>query len=196
MSFEAIQERSGVLHRVSRWSDIVLNETLFVWIAIFFGCGLGVSVSMFDSSRYRSVISLILAIATVFIVGCSSAPAPKPVYSPEQINLIGQYQADLDRLRSRIDELPELIAYKDWTDVRNLIHGPLGDLRFKMLTIARNLSSSDQVRARDLSSEVFRYLVELDAAAEEQSTPKAVSSYNNLVNAYERFITTIPKDAA
>ncbi len=151
---------------------------------------------MFDSPRYRSVMSFVLAIAAVFIVGCSSAPAPKPVYSPEQINLIGQYQSDLERLRSRVDELPELIAYKDWTNVRNLIHGPLGDLRFKMLTIARNLSSSDQAKARDLSGEVFKYLVELDAAAEEQSTPKAVSSYNGLVDAYERFTTAIPKKAS
>ncbi len=149
---------------------------------------------MFNSQRYRSVISLVLAIAAVFIVGCSPAPEAKPVYSPEQIDLIGQYQSDLEQLRTRIDELPELIDFANWTDVRNLIHGPLGDLRFKMLTIARNLSESDEKKARDLSGRVFKYLVDIDQAAVNQNKVKAFSSYDNLVNAYEQFINTIPQE--
>lgn len=149
---------------------------------------------MFDSQRYRSVVSLVLAIAAVFIVGCSPAPEAKPVYSPEQIDLIGQYQTDLERLRTRIDELPELIDFANWTDVQNLIHGPLGDLRFKMLTIARNLSESDEKKARNLSGDVFKYLVDIDQAAANQNKAKAFTGYDNLVAAYERFIDTIPQE--
>lgn len=151
---------------------------------------------MFASQRYRTLLSLVLAIAAVFIVGCSSTPPASPLYTPEQINLIENYEADLDDLRSRVSELPDLIDNNDWTNVRNLIHGPLGELRFKMLTIARNLSSSDQAKARDLSSEVFKYLVAIDAAAVDQSRSRAISSYDQLVGAYERFINTIPREAS
>lgn len=151
---------------------------------------------MFASQRYRTLLSLVLAIAAVFIVGCSSTPPASPLYTPEQINLIENYEADLDDLRSRVSELPDLIDNNDWTNVRNLIHGPLGELRFKMLTIARNLSSSDQAKARDLSSEVFKYLVAIDAAAVDQSRSRAISGYDQLVGAYERFINTIPREAS
>ena len=151
---------------------------------------------MFASQRYRALLSLVFAIATVFIVGCSSAPPAPPLYTPEQINLIENYEADLDDLRSRVSELPDLIDNNDWTNVRNLIHGPLGELRFKMLTIARNLSSSDQAKARELSSEVFKYLVAIDAAAVDQSRSRAISSYDQLVGAYERFVNTIPREAS
>ncbi|MEM7769751.1 MAG: photosystem II protein PsbQ [Cyanobacteria bacterium P01_E01_bin.6] len=151
---------------------------------------------MFDSQRYRTFLSLVLAIATVFIVGCSSGtPEKPPAYTQEQINLIEQYQADLEGLRNRVDELPALIDKKDWTNVRNLIHGPLGELRIKMLTITRRLSSSDQTIASNLSSDVFKSLVAIDEAAAEQSQLKAVSGYNRLIDAYKKFIDTIPDDA-
>jgi len=148
---------------------------------------------MFDWKRYRAFLSLVLAIALTLVVGCSSAPPPKPVYSPEQINLIGEYQSDLESLRGRIDELAELIDYSKWSDVESLIHGPLGDVRFKMQAIARNLSSSDQKTARSLAKEVFNGLVEVDAAATEQNKAKAFSGYDKLVAAYERFIDAIPQ---
>lgn len=151
---------------------------------------------MFASQRYRTLLSFVLAIAAIFVVGCSSAPPAPPLYTPEQINLIEKYETDLEGLRSRVSELSGLIDNNDWTNVRNLIHGPLGELRFKMLTIARNLSSSDQAKARDLSREVFKYLVAIDSAAVDQNRSRAVAGYDQLVDAYERFINTIPREAS
>ncbi|MEB3212279.1 MAG: photosystem II protein PsbQ [Leptolyngbyaceae bacterium] len=149
---------------------------------------------MFNPERYRSFISLALAIVAMFIVGCSSvSEEPTPAYTPDQIALIEQYQTDLEGLRTRMGEIPALIAQKDWTNVRNLVHGPLGDLRFKMLTIAKNLSSSDQTKARDLSGEVFKYLVAVDAAAQDQNQERAFAGYDQLIATYKQFIDTIPE---
>jgi photosystem II protein PsbQ len=151
---------------------------------------------MFRAKRYRAFIAFVLVSLSALIVGCSSvAEEPKPVYTVDQIALINDYQADLQGLRTRVDEIPELVNKKDWTNVRNLIHGPLGELRFKMLTIARNLSSSDQSKARELSNDVFKYLVAIDAASEAQDKEKAIASYDQLVSAYEKFIDTIPDQA-
>jgi len=151
---------------------------------------------MFNSERYRSMLSLLLAVVSVFIVGCSGvAEEPTPAYTPDQIALIEQYQTDLQTLRDRVDEIPSLINKKDWTNIQNLIHGPLGELRFKMLTIARNLSSSDQTKASNLSKDVFKALVNIDAAAEEQNKEKALDGYDDLITTYEKFINTIPEQA-
>lgn len=145
--------------------------------------------------RYRSIFSFCLAIVMLFAVGCSSGqPAPPPVYSPEQVDLIQQYTSDLKVLRSRIDELPELVASQEWADVENLIHGPLGELRFTMLNLARNLPAELESEARSLSKEVFKTLVKIDASAQAQSKPKAIEGYDELVQTYEEFLEVIPSD--
>lgn len=131
----------------------------------------------------------------LFVVGCSSGqPAPPPVYSPEQVDLIEQYTSDLNGFRSRIDELPELVASQEWADVENLIHGPLGELRFTMLNLARNLPPELESEARSLSKDVFKTLVKIDASAEARSKPKAIEGYNELVQKYEEFLQLTPSD--
>lgn len=147
--------------------------------------------------RYRSILSVCLAIVLLLVVGCSSGqPAPPPVYSPEQVDLIQEYTSDLKDLRRRVDDLPALIAAKNWPDVENLIHGPLGELRFDMLNLARNLPPELESKARSLSKEVFQTLVEIDASARAQSQSKAVEGYNKLVNKYEEFIKLVPSAEA
>lgn len=148
------------------------------------------------STRYRVFFTCVVAALMMLLVGCSSAnEAPPPVYSPEQINLIQEYTSDLKDLRARIDELPGLIEDEDWSDVKNLIHGPLGELRFKMLNIARNLSPNLESRARDISKDVFNNLVEIDASAQVQSSAKSFEGYNKLVKNYEKFLDIIPSEA-
>ncbi len=148
------------------------------------------------SQRYRSIFSFCLAIIMLLVVGCSSAQPAPPVYSPDKADLIREYSSGLKELRTRVDELPALIADENWPDVENLIHGPLGELRFRMLNVARNLPAELESKARSLSKDVFQTLVEIDASAQVRNESKAVEGYNALIDKYEEFIELIPSAEA
>lgn len=151
--------------------------------------------NIINLKRIRAVLCASFAVLVFFITGCSSSAEVKPpVYSPDQMALIKQYTADLDALQPRLDEIPPLIASEDWTNIRNLIHGPLGELRFKMLNIARNLPPDLQGTAKDVANDVFEAIVDIDAAAEAQNSARVVSSYNALIKDYERFLDLMPSE--
>ncbi|MGF1512454.1 MAG: photosystem II protein PsbQ [Elainellaceae cyanobacterium] len=144
-------------------------------------------------ARYRSLLSCLLAAIAIFIVSCGgSTEAALPSYSDADIAQIEAYVADIDQLRDRLTELPEMARKARWSDVDSLIHGPLGELRFKMSSIARKLDESKQADARSVSREVFDHLIAIDEAATAQSYERALLNYNGILEDIERFVQLTP----
>jgi photosystem II protein PsbQ len=146
--------------------------------------------------RYRSFISLILVILTAFLVGCSS-PTTATVastYSSAQIQQIQQYVPDIESLRDRASkEIPSLVQRKDWIDVGNFVHGPLGELRLTMNYMTRNLLPQDQAKARQITRDFFDNLVRIDQAAQKGDASKVVLNTREAVADIDNFLQLLPK---
>lgn len=145
-------------------------------------------------TRFRSILAVLLAFVTAFLVSCSSGTEVKPpTYTSTQIEQIQQYAGEIEGMRSRLPELATLIQKENWTFVRNFIHGPLGDLRAKMSQIERNLLPNDKPKARDASKQVFEDLVGMDAAAQAQDYKTTIRSYAAIQKDINAFLDLTPK---
>lgn len=147
-------------------------------------------------ARYRSLLSLILVIVATFLVSCSGptvATVPQ-TYTATQIERIQRVVPEIVALRDRMgEELPTLIKRRNWIDVSNFIHGPVGELRLEMINISRNLLPKDQDRARDLTRDFFDHLVKIDQAAKNDEYQKAVLNYREALADFDNFLQLVPK---
>lgn len=144
--------------------------------------------------KYRSAIAFILMLITVTCVSFGCTAAVKPLsYTTAQVEEIQTYAADVSELRDRLPELATLVEKQNWTFVRNFIHGPLGELRTKMVYISRNLLPNDQVKARDRAKETFKSLVAIDAAAEKEDYKAAVRSLDKTIKGLDSFLELVPQ---
>ncbi|MGB3613454.1 MAG: photosystem II protein PsbQ [Elainellaceae cyanobacterium] len=144
-------------------------------------------------ARYRSLLSCILAAIAVFVVSCSGPTEAKvPSYTDADIVQIDGYVAEIDQLRERLLDLPEMARTAKWSDVDSLIHGPLGNLRFRMAAVTRKLDDSLQPEARSISKEVFDHLVAIDDAVKTQNYQQALLNYNGILEDIERFVQLTP----
>ncbi|HEY9882250.1 MAG TPA: photosystem II protein PsbQ [Thermosynechococcaceae cyanobacterium] len=142
---------------------------------------------------YRSVIAFVLMLLTTMLVSCSNVTETKPLsYTTAQVEEIQTYAADLLALRDRLPELADLVQKENWTFVRNFIHGPLGELRTKMIYLSRNLLPTDQAKADALAKETFQSLVALDAAAEKADYKVAVRNLSKTVKGLNDFLELVP----
>lgn len=150
-------------------------------------------------SKYRSIVALAMAfVMTLFITFVSPAEAKAkskkaPSYTADQIETIQTYANDIDQMRSRFVELGELIEAEDWTFTRNFIHGPLGELRFKMLGIARELFPNAAKEARNLTRDVFNQLNLIDKAAVDKDYRAAKRAFNTMNSGIEQFLNLVPQ---
>jgi|SRR6478672_5195833 len=145
-------------------------------------------------ARYRSILSLILAFVTVFIVSCSSPTAFKPpTYTSAQLEKIQGYANDLGAVRDRLPELATLIQNRKWSDVESFIHGPLGELRVQMSTVARDLLPNAQSTALETAKNVFGHLNKLDQAAKDTSYEQAIRQYAEALKDFDAFFELLPK---
>jgi photosystem II protein PsbQ len=148
--------------------------------------------------NYRSVLSVMLAAIAFFLISCSSptAVAPGPTYSAAQLEQIQTYTAEVKELRERLLTIPPLVQQKRWTDVQSFIHGPLGELRFKMSKLARTLEPKVQATALESAKDVFGHLILIDEATLTQDSRKALLNYNRALEDFDTFLKYIPQDAA
>ncbi len=138
--------------------------------------------------------SIVLAFVAVFLISCGSPTVAKvPTYTPEQVAEIQTYASGVSSMRDRMPELQSLIAKKDWTFVRNFIHGPLGELRVKMSAVTRDLLPNAQKPASQAAKDVFDNLVTLDRAAETGDSDLAVLNYNKAIKAFDAFFQLVPQ---
>ncbi len=144
---------------------------------------------------YRSVLSLILLIVATFLVSCGSPSAAKlpETYTSAQIEQIQQYVPDLVALRDRMNEIPTLIQRRDWIDVSNFVHGPLGELRMKMTYVTRNLLPKDQEVARQATRDFLNDLLKIEQAAADSNSQSAVRSYQAALADINKFLGVVPK---
>jgi photosystem II protein PsbQ len=147
--------------------------------------------------NYRSILALVLAVVTAFMLNVGSVEAAKkpkkPLsYTADQIELIQNYAADLQVMRDRLPELATLIQERDWTFARNLIHGPFGELRVTMKNVASNLLPDAQENAKKLAKTVFDDLVAIDLAAQNSNSAAASSGYAKTVKDFDAFLNLIP----
>jgi len=147
-------------------------------------------------TRYRPILSLLLAVIVTFMVGCSSAnQAQPPSYTPERLEEIGTYTPRVMSLRERLPELEDYIQQKDWINLQSFIHGPLGELRTRLNWLASQLIPPDRDRAKELAQEIFRHLERVDLAAEERDQVLAGKEYRNALDDFDAFLELIPSQA-
>ncbi|NJP10861.1 MAG: photosystem II protein PsbQ [Leptolyngbyaceae cyanobacterium RU_5_1] len=150
--------------------------------------------------NYRSVLAMILAFVTALMLSVGSAEAAKTkkplTYTSEQLEQIQDYVTDLRAMRDRLPELAILIQQQDWTFTRNFIHGPLGELRFKMASLSRTLLPDAQKNARALAKTVSNDLVAIDLAAQKQDYKAAIRSYAQTIRDFDAFLDLAPQPLA
>jgi len=147
----------------------------------------------------RSILSLILVIVATFLVSCGSPTTAKvpETYTTAQIEQIQEYAPDILTLRDRMDrELQTLIQQRDWIDVSNFIHGPLGELRLKMTYVSRNLLPQDQQKARDKTRDLFDHLVKIYQAAQDGNYQRATLNYREALTDIDTFLQLVPQPSA
>lgn len=147
-------------------------------------------------ARYRSILSLMLVIVATFVVSCSSPSAVKlpQTYTVSELELIQRSMPEILTLRDRMSkELQTLIQRRDWIDVSNFIHGPLGELRLEMINISRSLLPKDQELARQATRDLFDHLVKIDQAAKEGQSQKATLNYQEALADIDTFLQLVPQ---
>ena len=147
--------------------------------------------------RLKTILTtFLLVLCTTMLVACSTPVAEAPVYTPGQLAEVQRYEADVLVSRDRFDQLPDLLARTDWTNLRNLIHGPLGDLRRQMTNLSSVLVSSDQTQAEKLTQSFFQHLESLDGAAKAQEVKRSETLLKLAQSDLEAFLNLLPNDAA
>lgn len=139
----------------------------------------------------RPVLTLILVLFAVVLVSCGGPTETKiPTYTTAQIEKIQQYSTSILKDRNRLEqELTDEIEDSDWSDVRSLIHGPLGHIRQDMNNLARNLvPEKAQADARRVTKDFLKDLVNIDEAAQEQNTETALRAYNTAIENLDKFL--------
>jgi len=146
--------------------------------------------------RYRSFLSLILVILATFLIGCSSpstATVPS-TYSSAQIQQIQQYISEIQSLRDRASkEIPSLVERKDWIDIGNFVHGPLGELRLTMNYMTRNLLPQDRSKAKQITRDFFNNLVGVDQAAQQRDVQKVLLNAREAIVDIDSFLQLLPQ---
>ena len=138
---------------------------------------------------------LLLVCCASLLISCSGTVAEAPVYTPGQIAEVQRYEADVLESYDRFQALPEFLAERNWTALRNLIHGPLGDLRRQMANLNSVLIASDQKQAEKLTQSFFQHLESLDGAAKEQEVQRSQTLLNLAQSDLDAFLDLLPEKA-
>lgn len=145
---------------------------------------------------YRSLLSLLLVGVTIFLVSCGGTPEVKTIsYSSADLEQIQKYAGDIQELRDRLLEIPPLVRRQRWRDIETFVHGPLGELRFKMNGLSRFLAPSVQEEARSYSKNVFGHLVRIDEAAQTRDARQVLKNYNDALEDFDAFLALIPQES-
>lgn len=144
-------------------------------------------------ARLRSLLGLLLAAITVFVVGCGGANLSQPTtYTADQVAEIEIYSPRVTELRDRFPELEDYIRTKDWVNIRSFIHGPMGELRARLGRVAARLLPQDAKQARVLADDLAVHLERLDAAAEDFNQTLAGQEYRLALDDFDAFLSLIP----
>jgi photosystem II protein PsbQ len=151
-------------------------------------------------SFFRPLISLLLVCVAVLVVSCSDGSQVKPpTYSDAQLAKIQLASKNISSLEGRLPELAESIEQQDWNNIRSFIHGPLGDLRTRMVGLSRELLPAQRDRALAASKEIFVHLNKIDEAAANNNQELASFNYSEALKdfaAFDGLLPEFPQDTA
>jgi photosystem II protein PsbQ len=143
---------------------------------------------------YRSILALILAIVTTFLVSCGSPTALKPPsYTAEEIAQIEQLGSTVAALRDKMPILEDKINNQNWTDVGTYIHGPLGEVRRLITYVTRELLPTDQKAASAVAKDLFQRLENIDVASSKGNYQVARQNYQAALKDFNQFLQQLPK---
>ena len=143
---------------------------------------------------FRPILSLILVLATTFLVSCGAptASAP-PTYTPEKLQQIKTYRIPFDIARQRIPELGQYIENEDWVNADTFLHGPLGLFRRDLTYLSNALLPDEQKPALDVAKDIFKHIENIDAAVDEKNYTVAISQYKEMVSDLDVYADLIPQ---
>lgn len=145
-------------------------------------------------SFFRPFISFLLVCVTVLLVSCSDGSQVKaPTYSDAQLARVQLASKGVATLEGRLSELSDLIDKKDWNNVRSFIHGPLGELRTRMVGVSRELLPAQRQQALDLGKEIFGHLNKIDTAAADNNQQLAALNYVEALKDFATFDSLLPE---
>ncbi len=146
---------------------------------------------------YRSILAVVLAMVITLLVSCGSpTPTAQSSYTPDQIGKIQSVAASISALRATMPVLEGKIQKQDWTNVRNYIHGPFGELRRNMGYLSRELLPQDQKTAIAKSKDLFSRLQNIDMAAADGKYEVAIQNYQAAVKDFDDFLKLVPEKSA
>ena len=145
---------------------------------------------------YRSLMAIVLvAIATLSVsCGGGTVKAP-PTYTPEKISQIQIYAGRLAQSQERLPELLSYIDKKNWANIDNFIHGPLGEFRTQVLRLSGQLLDADKKKVVALAEDIAVDLQGLSVAAEEFNQAQAYSSYDAFESDFAALLNVVPEAA-
>ena len=137
------------------------------------------------------VLCLLLT-SNVFLM--SNAPAiAANTYSDVQRSQLEKFKTPLLTAQERMAELGQYVVAEDWTNTRNFIHGPLGELRRYMANVSRNLLPKEQRQSRKQAKELMFHIEQLDGAAQDENARIALREYKETVSELDEFLQLIPQ---
>ncbi len=149
-------------------------------------------------SFFRPLISFFLVCIAVLVVSCSDGNVKAPTYSAETLTRIQLASAGVEKIKERLPELESYIDKQDWNNIRSFIHGPLGDLRTRMVGISKELLPADRTKSLELGKEVFGHLNKIDTAAADNNQAIAATNYTEALKdlaAFNALLPELPKAA-
>ena len=144
-------------------------------------------------TRYRALLSVVLAAIATFVIGCGGPNAATvPVYTPDKVAQIQIYAPGVENLRAQFPELEGYIQSKDWVNIRSFIHGPMGELRVRLGRLAAQLLPQDAAQAKALAEEIGVHLEKLDAATADYNQVEAGKQYRLALDDFDSFLNLVP----
>ena len=143
---------------------------------------------------YRSTLAVALALVMALMASVVQpiAPAFAATTATPSLEQVQRLTTDLQELRDRMPAVEAAIAAQNWNDVRSVIHGPMGELRARMLRLADTLSPADQRRAQGAVKSAYAHLNDLDVAARTKNATAAAQQYQEVINNIDTVLLLSP----
>jgi photosystem II protein PsbQ len=128
------------------------------------------------------------------LVGTLLAPVltqPAIAQSGSKAATLAASAEKLQVLSDRFDQLEKFVYAKKWNDIITSIHGPFGEIRRELRTIASQLSKTQKEAANDLANNLFKNFVILDNAAKDRDAIAAENSFKSALQDFESIVDLV-----
>lgn len=125
----------------------------------------------------------------VALVGTLFAPVfTQPAIAAVSAAQVAASAETLQVLSDRFDRLEKFVYTSNWNDVITYIHGPFGEIRRELRSIASQLGKTEKDKANDLANELFKNFVKLDNAAKDKNAIAAETAFKEALQNFESII--------